>query len=93
MIDWFNLGANAVWIIGSAVVLAALSYASWEASVNQQRFSERLKQRSMLLAINAGGLLICVGAALTRGEWWWMALWGLLGMVCLIQVVRIFRMG
>jgi hypothetical protein len=93
MIDWFNLGANAVWVVGCSVVLAALSYASWEASLYQQKFSERLKPRGMQLAINLGGLLICLGAALTRGEWWWMALWGLIGAICLVQVVRILRMG
>jgi len=93
MIDWFQLGANALWVIGCAVVLAAFSYASWEASLSQQKLSERLKQHHTLLTLNLGGLLICLGAALTRGEWWWILLWGLLGLAFLIQVVRILRAG
>lgn len=93
MIDWFNLGANALWVIGCAVVLATLSYANWEAGLFRQKFAERLKQHSTLLVLNLGGLLICLGAALTRQEWWWIVLWGLLGLAFLIQVARILRAG
>jgi hypothetical protein len=93
MINWFNLGANALWVIGCAVVLATLSYASWEASLSRQKLAERLKQHSALLALNLGGLLICLGAALTRDLWWWIVLWGLLGLAFLIQVILILRNG
>lgn len=93
MINWFNLGANALWVIGCAVILATLSFASWETSLSRQKLAERLKQRSSLLTLNLGGLLICLGAALTRGEWWWIVLWGLLGLAFLIQAVRILRSG
>jgi hypothetical protein len=91
MINWFHLGASALWIIGCAIVLATLSHASWEASLSRQKLAERLKQRSPLLSLNIGGLLICLGAALNRGEWWWMVLWGLLGLAFLIQVILILR--
>ncbi len=93
MIDWFNLGANALWVMGCAVVLATLSYTSWEANLSRHKLAERLKQRSTLLSLNLGGLLICLGAALTRGEWWWIVLWGLTGLAFLIQVVLILRAG
>jgi|PlaIllAssembly_1097288.scaffolds.fasta_scaffold2125617_2 NhaP-type Na+/H+ or K+/H+ antiporter len=93
MIDWFNLGANALWVIGCAVLLATLSYASWEARLSRQKLAERLKQGSTWLTLNLGSLLICLGAALAGGEWWWIVLWGLLGLAFLIQVVRILRAG
>jgi fucose permease len=80
MINWFNLGANALWVIGCAVVLS------------RQKLAERLKQHSALLALNLGGLLICLGAALTRNLWW-IVLWGLLGLAFLIQVILILRNG
>ena len=37
MIDWFNLAANSLWILGCAIALAVLSYASWQASLRREK--------------------------------------------------------
>ena len=51
MIDWFDLAANSLWIIGCAVALASLSYAIWMASMRQKKVAHhsfwiRLPDRS-----------------------------------------------
>ncbi len=68
MIDWFNLAANALWVLGCAVVLAALSYASWEASRDQERMSARLKRPPARAALAIGGTLVFLGLAAVESD-------------------------
>jgi hypothetical protein len=68
MINWGNLAANAAWIVGCAIALAALSYASWEAAESGEKFSARLQQRSYQLAFDLAGLLFCLGLAATSSN-------------------------
>ena len=37
MIDWLNLIANTFWILGCALALATVSYAGWQASVEDKK--------------------------------------------------------
>ena len=55
MINWFNLGANTLWVIGCPVVPATLSDTGWEASLFRQKLAEPLKQQSTLLSLNIRG--------------------------------------
>lgn len=68
MIDWFNLAANALWILGCAVALAALSYASWESSRNQEPMSARLKRPPLQAALTLGGMLFFLGLAAVEND-------------------------
>ena len=52
MIDWYNLFANALWIIALAVALATLSYASWEASLLHEKLRLRLRQAKYQIALD-----------------------------------------
>ena len=65
MIDWISVGSNALWIIGCAIGLATLSYASWEASVYKEKFAARLKRTPVLASLNLAGLLFSLGLAAT----------------------------
>lgn len=78
MIDWPNVAYNSLWIIGCAIALAAISYASWDASVRQERFSNRLKQPAYEIAFGVAGLLFCLGLAGTARVTWEQVLWLLL---------------
>lgn len=61
MIDWYNLAANALWILGCSVVLAALSFASWEASRSRERMITHLKRPAQQAALALGGMLTFLG--------------------------------
>ena len=65
MIDWLSVGSNALWILGCAVALATLSYASWEASVYDEKFTARLGRAPILASLNLAGLLFSLGLAAT----------------------------
>ena len=65
MIDWISVGSNALWILGCAIALATLSYASWEASVYNEKFTARLMRTPILACLNLAGLLFSLGLAAT----------------------------
>ena len=69
-IDWVYIFGNALWIIGLAAALAGVSYASWEASIKDQKFTQVLNQESYSLVFAASGLLFASGLAVTSfGNW------------------------
>jgi hypothetical protein len=84
-IDWFGVFSNALWIVGLAVALAAVSYADWQRRLSQPRLSLRqaLGQPSFQAAWSLGLLLFCAGLALTGGAWWQTAAWAALALAFL----------
>ena len=87
MLDWFNLVGNALWIIGLALALATVSYASWEAWLYRENLAARLtvpKQSILYLA----GVLFCSGLGATSSTTWEVVLWVLMGVILVIQLVR-----
>ena len=92
MIDWFNLIANSLWILGCAIALATVSYASWEASTFQQKFRERLRKIQFQVALNLAGFLFCLGLAGTSQPVWQIVLWLVMAILFLVQIgVEIYR--
>lgn len=75
MIDWKNLAANALWILGCAIALATMSYASWEASQYHEKMGARLKRPAYQACLNLAGLLFCLGLAATSGVLLQRAIW------------------
>jgi len=91
MIDWLNLIWNALWILGLAVGLATLSYASWEASIYKEKFSVRLRRSTPQAVLNLAGVLFCLGLAGTSRRWWEIGLWLLLGVSFIFQAITALR--
>lgn len=87
MIDWANLAANALWILGCATALATLSYASWEASVLSDNFINRLKLHSYQIALNLAGFLFSAGLAWTSDTTLEIVLWSILTVAFFAQMV------
>ena len=85
MIDWARLGANALWIVGCATALAALSYVSWEASLHQEKFSAGLRRPGIQVALCLGGFLFTAGVSATSSTTLEVILWALLAAAFLIQ--------
>ncbi len=87
MIDWGGLAANTLWIIGCALGLGTLSYASWDASIHKEKLSARLKRPSYQVALNLAGLLFGLGLAATSSKPLEIALWLILSALFLAQVI------
>lgn len=85
MIDWFNLAANALWILGCALALGTLSFASWQASIRNEKLRQRLSHYSIQAAFDAAGILFCAGLAATSDTTLEIVLWSVLGILFLVQ--------
>ena len=90
MIDWYNLATNSLWILGCAVALATLSYASWEASIKKEKFTTRLKKPSYQIALSLAGFLFSAGLAGTSDSTLEVILWSILGLAFLVQLVTTY---
>jgi hypothetical protein len=88
MIDWGNLAANALWILGCALALGTLSFASWEASLYKEKITTRLRRPALQFALNLAGLLFCLGLAATEKRLIVTILWLVLGVLFLAQLVN-----
>ena len=65
LIDWGGVAKNALWILGLAVILAALSYADWWAATNQKRLIAVLRTPLFQTPFNLGLTLFAAGLALS----------------------------
>ena len=91
VIDWFNLAANSLWIIGCALALAAFSYASWQASMFNETLRARLETPGIQRALFFAGLLFCMGQAMLSDSLLVTVLWGVLGLAFCVGLVLAFR--
>jgi hypothetical protein len=81
MIDWIQLLANALWVLGCALALATLSYAHWQAGLAKIRFREQLGHLSHQIILSVAGVFFCFGLGLsedplnlTSALWFFLAL-------------------
>jgi hypothetical protein len=86
MIDLRSVFSGALWILGLAVILAALSWGNWEAKVSRSRLREALARPHLQCAIGAGFALFCAGLALAANRWWERMIWVVLGAFWLFQM-------
>jgi len=89
MIDWYHLAANSLWIFSLALALATLSYARWEARELSKRVRTILSQHKWQIPLNIAGVLFCGGLAATTNVTWERAIWGILAILFIIQLVFI----
>jgi hypothetical protein len=85
MIDWWAVCSNAIWITGSALALATLSYAGWQASVNHQRLRQALGQSFIQAALNVAGALFSLGMAATAHSLLEVIIWLILAGLFIFQ--------
>jgi hypothetical protein len=87
MIDWFNLAANALWILALAIVLAVVSYASWQAALNHEKIRAQLARPGYQVYFDLAAVLFCLGMAGTSRRVWEISLWSLLAVLFIAQAV------
>lgn len=88
MIDWYEVFSNALWIFGCAVALAAVSYASWEASVRSERLRDSLGRPKFRLALSLAGVLFCLGLAATSHTAIEIVIWLILTALFVFQAIH-----
>jgi hypothetical protein len=91
MIDWFNIAANALWIVACAWALATFSYASWEASYYHEKLRQRLGRAGIQLSFSLAGALFCAGLAATSQGWLRIGVWVVLCLLFLAQALPLAR--
>ena len=91
MIDWFNLAANTLWIVALALALAALSYASWQASLMKVSLRSVVDGFGIQVVLYTAGLLFCLGLAATSTPLWQVILWLLLALGFIVQLFFFLR--
>lgn len=91
MIDWWLVFSNALWLVGGALVLAAVSYASWRASLSGERLRAVLGRPKIRMTLGLAGTLACLGLAATSRALIEVILWLILALVLAAQVGRDWR--
>lgn len=87
MLNAWNILFNGLWVLGCALALAAVSYASYAASQGGAGWRAQLAapgvQRSLLLA----GVLFCAGLAGAVTVLWQTLAWGALAALFGVQLL------
>lgn len=91
MIDWGNLLANSLWIMGCALALATLSFASWQASIHAEKLSAQLSKPGFQSTLILAGVLFCAGQIILAGALLLRILWSVLGILLLLALLRLFK--
>jgi hypothetical protein len=86
MIDWPQVLANAVWIGGAALALATFSYASWLASMRDERLRDTLQ-----LLLRGAAVLVCLGLGLTANRLLETVLWLALAALSVAAFISLWR--
>ncbi len=88
MIDWLNLAYNALWVAGLALALAAVSTASWRASLRRNRLADELARPGLRRSLHAAGLLFSLGLGLASPAAWQQAAGAVFTLVFAVFLVR-----
>ena len=86
MIDIGSLAANALWILGLALILAALSWTNWVAARERIPFRSALSRTGVRRTLDGGLVLLCAGLTATGRTRWEQILWGVLVVGFLVKL-------
>jgi len=91
MMDFRSVVANTLWILGLALILAALSWARWVAARENVRFRVALSRPGVARALDGGLMLFCAGLAATARTGWEQVLWGVMAGVWALLAIGLAR--
>ena len=92
MIDWYSLLTSALWVSGIALLLAAVSWQIYAASLTGTSLRTRLAAPGFTLISALAMTMLMLGLALRPGSPLWMAvIWGLLALGFLYAAWIAFR--
>lgn len=82
---------NSIWIAGLALVLAAFSYADWQAAQRHVKLRALLNAAGFQLSLSAGLFLVSLSLLLLTSIWWEQLTWFVFGAIFAWQVWTIHR--
>lgn len=88
VIDWLSLLMNSFWIIGSAILLAALSYHYWLADQEGRRFRDQVEQPAFQRFFWLSFVFIGVGLAGTSQRVWETTIWIIFTLFSVVNTIR-----
>lgn len=90
MVNLASIALNALWVLGLAVILAALGTSDWLARERGMGLRQALTQRGFVIAASAGLALIALGMA-GSAQGVVRLLWLILALACGVQAWRAGR--
>jgi hypothetical protein len=91
MISWQSVTFNGFWVLGLALVLAAISYHYWLAGQENRQLRLQLSEPGFLRPFWLGLVLIGIGLIGTSQQNWEMAIWGALTLIAFVFLIGLFR--
>lgn len=89
MINWQSVIFNSFWILGLALLLAALSYYAWLASENALPMRAQLGAPGFQRYFWVAAGLVAIGLAGTSSQLWEMILWSGLALLAFLNAFAI----
>jgi hypothetical protein len=91
MINWLSVVANSFWVVGLAVILAALSYYYWLADQLGHSLREEFGRPRFQRLLVLGLLLVGIGLALTSNDLWQILPAAVLIIGCVVALFALRR--
>ncbi len=88
VIEWSSVFFNGLWLVGSAVLLAGLSWHYWQAGEHKRPFRQQFQQPSFAQTGWIGLSLVTMGLAGTSSTTWETVLWVIGTAVCLLKTYQ-----
>ena len=93
MIDWVVVGFSALWILGLALVVAALSFANYLAGRQKRRFRQALEMPACRIVLDLGLVFFCLGWVGGVSTTWERFVWGGLALIFALQTWQARKIG
>jgi uncharacterized membrane protein YjjP (DUF1212 family) len=90
-IPWGAVFSNFLWIVGAAVILAAISYHDYLASQKKEKFINLLKRNSFKKPLFLGLFLVTAGITLSVHFLWLSFIMGILAILMLFLTAKAFK--
>ncbi|MBT3391901.1 MAG: hypothetical protein HN413_15995 [Chloroflexi bacterium] len=91
MINWYNVAANALWIIALALALAVIGFARSDAVQRGEKLGQTLNRRGWQIALNIAGILFSLGLAATSERTWEQIVWLVMVLLFFVQIVWVVK--
>ena len=86
VIDVWYVVAHSLWMLGLAILVAALSWAHWAAGVAGCGLRDAVRRPAVRRGIEIGLVFFGAGMGATGRHWWEQGLWWLLAAVWVVQI-------